>query len=58
LVLLFCQQWDWCVGGHISSVLPPASWATRKWMSCRKIFRAVVGPFEVNFCRVMEVQQT
>jgi hypothetical protein len=26
-------------------------WATRKLMFCRKIFRAVVGPFEVKFCR-------
>jgi len=26
-------------------------WATRKWMFCRKIFRAAVEPFEVNFWR-------
>jgi hypothetical protein len=32
-------------------------WATRKWMFCRKIFRAAVEPFEVNFVDVTEVQQ-
>jgi len=32
-------------------------WTTRKWMFCRKVFRAVVEPAEVIFVDVTEVQQ-